>query len=292
MPGIEIDLENDYEQLLRADLTANGHKIKTTDKIHDLMRKSINYAKRQILPIKWKIRVSKQLAQGKFCASTQSGISELQKEAALGHNLNPRLSRSMKKFDYNDLLFNDWGFHHFHLGTAIEGDGFKERTDDLLFVVAREDTLYLIDVLPHKGSFSSVSLLKIVHENWPEIISHYKLNVLGVSPNLNDDEIAEARKHGIMVMIDVGGAVYAPPGGGITTAGTNPLHTMQADFLLKTLRNVEADIKTREQELRHDISVSGAVCPETLQLKLVTISGKTLTIEELSSKAIFEFNLK
>ena len=44
-----------------------------------------------------------------------------------------------------DFLLNIMGYHHFHLGTAIQKRGHVDRTDDLIFAEVHRDTFKVID---------------------------------------------------------------------------------------------------------------------------------------------------
>lgn len=293
--SVEIDLLGDYEQLLRADFAREGHPVGPKDTLNDLLRKAVNFTARRVQPQKWVVLRSRQLAERTLPQEINKAVNTVQGEAETGIDLNPRLSRTTKRINYNDLLFNDWGFYHFHLGNGVDADGYVGRTDDLLFVVTRSTSMYFIDVLPHQGSFSSIDLLEIVHENWPQILARYKMaGISGLSHNPTDAEVAAARKVGLQVFVQLkDGTVYAPPGGGISTAGTNISHTMQADFFVRQLSAIEAEVQTpeKEGELRLAISGTGATCPPTLRLKLVEVQPTTLVVSEENTGIQFRLNL-
>jgi hypothetical protein len=48
-----------------------------------------------------------------------------------------------------DLLLNVMGYHHFHLGTALEKRGHATRTDDLIFAEVSRDTFRVIAIFDH-----------------------------------------------------------------------------------------------------------------------------------------------
>lgn len=47
-----------------------------------------------------------------------------------------------------DLLWADWGIHHFHLTKSenLDENGFCKRSDFLLFAIVRNDCVYFLDV--------------------------------------------------------------------------------------------------------------------------------------------------
>ena len=48
-----------------------------------------------------------------------------------------------------DFLLNVMGYHHFHLGTALEKRGHATRTDDLIFAEVTRDTFKVIAIFDH-----------------------------------------------------------------------------------------------------------------------------------------------
>jgi hypothetical protein len=49
-----------------------------------------------------------------------------------------------------DFLLNIMGYHHFHLGTAIQKRGHVDRTDDLIFAEVHRDTFKVIAIFGHE----------------------------------------------------------------------------------------------------------------------------------------------
>jgi len=155
------------------------------------------------------------------------GLQEFIEKAESGQDLKPHLSTQSDNPDYKDLMFYDWGIFHFHLGTNPhpKRQGFVERTDDLLFAIADSDTarMYLIDIHPHQGGFTHQDLLRILEENWPEIIEPYALQGVDESTyNASDSDIKRHREAGINPILQTpGGRFLRAMGGRITTAGTS-----------------------------------------------------------------------
>lgn len=183
-----------------------------------------------------------------------------------GGLLTPYLSKRIMRLDYDDLLLNDWRIHHLHLGTAIESDGFVSRTADLLYVYFESSDAYLIEIRGH-SDFACQELLQIVHENWPQLIAKYRMNGRVVQ-QLSDADIKKLRSGGVQPLISMNdGTVYAPPGGGITTAGTSVADTMDVNRFLTLLRSEQDRI---EKTIQRDVRKKDG---EQLKLR-VTDSGR------------------
>lgn len=160
--------------------------------------------------------------------------------------------------DCEDLLLNDWGIHHFHLGQNPEKSGFIERTGPLLFAHVTADSVFCLGVYPH-GSWTQQDLIRVIHENWPGVISTKKINgIIELSHTLTDDEIAQLRKAGVQTMVQVApGIVYTPLGGGYSTAGTSVESTMRVNWYMRLLRNLEDHIKENTEKFTARISELG-----------------------------------
>jgi len=286
---IKIDLVSDLEQLLRQKLQLDGLLVSPADDLRSLLRKTINLQARQIPIMKWEIKYSDSLMSDTFDRRILDRVNVVKNEAVNGLNLNPRLSRNVRDIDFNDLLFNDWGINHLHLGSNLEDDGSISRTDDLLFLIVQEPILYFIDVLPHKCGFTATSLLETIHRNWPDLLSPFTLQgVLASKNNPTDKEIKQLRKSGVQIIIGLSdGCVYGPRGGGYSTAGTNVRHTMQASAYLNWIRRLESAIPLEECAIRYHIMQLVMSCPAVLCLKLTNLMDDHIVLIEALTKCEF-----
>lgn len=80
------------------------------------------------------------------------------------------LSKKLYESDYNDMLLNDWGIYHFHLGIPGAGEKFAPRTGKLLFTLISKEDFYCITIGNH-GDWNPQNLLEIVHKNWQTFLS-------------------------------------------------------------------------------------------------------------------------
>lgn len=154
-----------------------------------------------------------------------------------------------------DLLWADWGIHHFHLtdDDIASGEYFAGRSNWLLFALVFKDTVLCIDVRHHpKGvGFSDEELLTIAIRNWPRIFENWKLkDAVGLERTepYSKKDIHDLRSCGVSALHGVDGAVYAPPGGGITTASTSTLVSGAANHILSKVKARAAFFADRGRE--------------------------------------------
>lgn len=210
-----LDFYSDWIEWLRAELERYGYKAPADP--WDVGVAYFNLLKRLIPVRPRRVHESPTLT----CPDgVRAGYEEVVRKVRAGEDLRPHLSRNLEKRDFNDLLLNDWGIHHLHLGTEIEEDGFVKRTKHILFARFERDDAYLIDIKEHgpgADPWTDRQLLQTIADTWPTVLAPYECP--GVEA---DDErmmsTATARKLGFVIPIVINGKVYAPTGGGMTTA--------------------------------------------------------------------------
>ena len=174
-----------------------------------------------------------------------------------GSDINPYQGRGLilrndssgeSKVTRTDLLWANWGIHHFHLSDdPIPSDRyFSKPADYLLFCLVGGDVVALIDVIPHpdKEGFSNPDLIDTVFENWPGFMEHFHLPDLLPGDVYTQQEIRGHWINGLQVSLSYKGKVYMGPGLGITTASV-PVKLISAHghllALIKDLAELTCD---------------------------------------------------
>lgn len=236
-----VDFTSDWKQYVEHEISSQGYAVDTGEDLRSLSYKFFNLKRRRIAEAPRSVFEAKTFS----CpADLANGYALLKNKLENGHDVCPHLSKFLLRDDYEDSLLNDWGIHHFHLGENPERSGFIERTGPLLFAHVTHDSVYCLGIYPH-GSWTQQDLIRVIHENWPAVIAAKKLNgIIGMSHTPTDDEIAQLRKAGVQTMVQVApGIVYAPLGGGYSTAGTSVESTMRVNWYMRLIRNLEDHIK-------------------------------------------------
>lgn len=240
-----IDFIADYQEIITQELCSLGHPPQDEEDLDTVLTRYLNLLLRRPPTIVWTVNQSQELENKIIPQEITLGLQQFIEKAESGQDLTPHLSTQSDNPDYQDLMFYDWGILHFHLGTNPHPrrQGFVERTDDLLFAIAPSDTatMYLIDIHPHRGGFTNQDLLRILEENWPEILDRYELNgVTELSDNASDSDIDSLRKGSMNTFIQTpGGRFLMPMGLGITGAGTSVVIRKQADDIRTYVCNLE-----------------------------------------------------
>jgi hypothetical protein len=189
--------------------------------------------------------------------------------------------------EFDDMLLNDWGLHHLHLGTTLESDGFMTRTGPVLFVRFTDTIAYLVAILPH-GAWTRQELVLILHRNWPEAISRFHLKGLaGVEPQVSDDEVRQLRKAGVLVFLEIEpGVVYAPIGGGYSTLRTSINVVTDYDRIVSSLRRYEDKVRELAPRFEAAARQRGLPVGSSLIFRLRINSGQPVAVEETTKGLI------
>lgn len=186
----------------------------------------------------------------------KDSFNEIKLKLENGEDVNPFLSKQAIRPKFQDFLLLDWNIHHFHLNNLNSGGYFNDRSDYLLMVLFKNGFAHFIDIEHHNDNevFVKREYLKIIKDNWPEIITSYELKgALDVSFNPTNDEIKKLRKNQINTCLKIDDKVYAPIGGGITTAGTGVNHITKAIKWKKYIESVEEKYQKNKSNVLNDI---------------------------------------
>jgi hypothetical protein len=129
----------------------------------------------------------------------------------------------------NDLVFSDWGLHHFHLGADLANTQKRVmRTRRVLVAYLSHDDAYLLNVVPHGKGFHDIwgrkVFLETLHNNWPEVLGRYE--VRGVLPPKETEQFQphdyiQLRESNLSTFVEIQGKVFMGPGLGIATDGSS-----------------------------------------------------------------------
>jgi hypothetical protein len=282
--NVQMDFVSDWQEINIRQMQAEGLRFSTTTPRDLLMIRYLNYERKKGGdPYPRNVHFSKEFA----CPPVvQNGLNQLVNVIKTGQDISPYLSTRVERINYLDGMFNDWEVLHLHLGeqAAPRDPRFIERTNELLFLILKQNDAFLINVFDHNVNWTNKSILQTVHNNWPTLIEPFILQgAIGLEQSYTMEEHFELRKAGITVMMELTDTsgdtfVIAPPGLGITTSGDS----------VKDVRIYHNDIRRIrmiEQWARDNIAKivpSGVAVPDPIRLKLVLDANNWL-IEEQST---------
>lgn len=272
---INMDFYKDWIDHLRKGLKEAGNTP-----VEDPEEVSIQYFNflRRLIPVRpRKVYIAKEF----MCPSElQLGLDLIINNIEQGVDLGPYLSKKIADLDYDDDLLNDWGVHHLHLGTNLESNGFVKRTGPVLFARFDEQNAYLINVWSH-GNWTNQEMIRIIHNNWPGSIERYRLkDVTGLNYSVTDRDIKLARKaHSMLLIEPEPGVFYAPPGMGLTSAGTGIEVIRVSDYYADLMTTYEDVIRDNIAELIEMVKAEGGNSGEKLSFVLKIKDRKIFAYE-------------
>lgn len=165
-----------------------------------------------------------------FCPKkAQSPLESFEEAVQVGQDLMKYMSRDVLNTAFEDKMFSDWRFYHFHLSDPNKrhpkDKRFLERGDYLLIAYMEssdDDTIYFLQIIPHKrANWTKEELVRVLADNWPELI---KRNVFegSLTARINDRDRKQLRENNINAPVDLGdGRVIIGLGSGICGDGSS-----------------------------------------------------------------------
>lgn len=271
--SMEIDLQSDLNDYFYRIMTEKGWKDVQRDKA---VYQFFNMEKRLITRRPRQIKKSREFSCPMEYEKT---LHKLEERIRKGEDLTPYMSREVKQSQKTDLLLCDWGVYHFHLSEDHDYDGFMVRSDYQVFAYVTETTVYMIQIYKHKSKdlYSKQELLRIIYNNWPDIIEQYRIpGAVELTAKLNDHEYGMLRKAHISSFVELEkNKVYGMMGGGYVGNGFSMDAMRKGQFWYNRMyelqrclsTNAEKIVKMIQEELKNnnlkcvdmDISLLGIV---------------------------------
>lgn len=183
-------------------------------------------------------------------SALEMGWQALQRKVRNGDDLGPHLSTSHDTLFNRDGLLNEWGVHHFHLGTNPHPKKpyYVERAGPLVFALVDDRIFYAINVYNH-SEWEEISIVESLHRNWPDAIRKYRLQ--GVAPEqLTGTERRNLRRYnGQAAVATSDGTMYGAIGGGVSAGGTSMNAVIHADQITIFLQGLQAGLEAKLDEL-------------------------------------------
>ena len=199
----------------------------------------------------------------------------LRDRLAEGEEVTRFLSKQVTKAASKDGMLWDFGMHHFHLCTQLDGSGtFVERSDYLLFAIIADDAAFFVDVRRHRDpeglGWVRQDLLRIVHSNWPAPLECRELRGI-TGDRVTDQQKQLLRQRNLNHVSEFGGKAFAPIGGGATGAGSSALCRFWGDKLIHEIERHEQFFGGQPPAVRRALEERGADVAQRMEFRLARI---------------------
>ncbi|MEL0655469.1 hypothetical protein V6257_10545 [Pseudoalteromonas issachenkonii] len=281
---MKYDFKNDWKAHVSDELLLQGFKYDDSKDLTDNSIILFNINRRLPMQTPRKVIFSSEF----YCPDeNRRGLDHLVKKIEAGDCLTPNLSKTISRADYNDAALDGWGIHHFHLG-GKQINGVVERTKNVVFVFILADCALFIQILAHGKGYPDLwvntSLLEIIHNNWPDTISHMKTTLSGTK--LSASERTNLRRCNTNVNIEVSdGTVYFSPGGGRMINGDSITDFMSLQLIYRDLEYLEAIVAQTADQIKQKIITPNG----DLHFRVDFSDIKKLRVIEVNSKTVLNF---
>lgn len=237
MRDVRVDFAGDALEFIRQEMVKEGFPV---DGITDLSEGAFQFSRIQHRSIRPRPRETVFAAGVTVPTEHQAGFDALDQASKNGESLKPFRSIGVARLNTNDGMLNDWGIHHFHMGTQAhpKAQGFVSRTGPVVYAKVTDDGLYVLAIDEH-GRWSDKDLIEIIHANWPALIASYRVNVVPTQ-SMSSDDIKALRAANVNALVELrDGTAYMSPGGGNLGSGDAVLARMSGIKFCKMIRGME-----------------------------------------------------
>ena len=280
MPTAKMDFYSDWIAILRNELAALGYAPPVGVDSQEVCFRYFNYRKRAI---DVRPRIVEHTTEFAVPAGQEAAYAALKTKIEAGDDLRPHLSTQLTDPNYDDPMLNDWGVHHFHLGTTPHPSraGFVARTGPLLYARVLNDRVLCLQIMEH-ANWTNQQLVQIWHSKWPEMLAPYKLKgVSAAVPPITDDELQQLRKARVNTFQQLpDGTLIAPPGGGIATSGFSAQVVQDCDWYAHQMRKIEKHVTSNLDKFVAVAKAEGVPLPDDCVFKLHVQDGNFVAVEE------------
>lgn len=285
---VEADFLEDLRLMLSGYIASEGFTMDGNASTETLLRYFLQIQhrriERRVRRVEWSMDL--RARETHLPESQRKAVHRIQDAIERGDDLTPYLSRQLSNdqaFKRNDLMLNDVGMHHLHLGEGVDWRGLINGTKELLFAIATDEVFYFVEVFDH-DSFADDRPFLIAQSNWPALFQHAEIpDLAGPSYRLTlEQRKAIRKKHGNALMTGSGGTMFLPPGGGITFAGISVKVIVETDRLLALLAERQEWCKANGVTLANKIEAERGTRPQSIRLRLEGFeeSGAIRVLEE------------
>lgn len=248
----------------------------------DLLIRYHNWLHRFVRPVPRSVHYSREFSSNALKSPHAPALADIADAIQKGRDLTPRLSKGIRHgyvvgstsaSSDKDLMLNDWGVHHLHLGINPDSKdtAFIERTGDLLFVIFRPTAAYVLNIFAHQ-TWTDLDIIRIAVNNWPRLDFFIELQGM-MAPSgsgYTEAEHQSLRRAGVVVVANVDGRIFAGRGA-LSTAGTSIEAKRAAGDLLKRVTAFEELSSNKPDQIAALLKKADVTPPATPEFEFVLL---------------------
>ena len=256
-----MNLRDDWREFIEAEAPKLGLRFSMTSTFEQNTIAFLN-ARRRSVPRRPRVVHESREFRSQSIGQHATDYLALKKLIGEGGDLTPYLSSDVQRSraGENDKTLNAWGLHHLHFRPS--------RTRDVLFVRITDSAVFVVKFLPHgsqhRDTWVDPSLLRILHDNWPEVGSR---ELRGIAPEAltSDQRIALRGKNVNFAVAMQDGTAHIGAEVGLTAAGRCLQDQLDCDRIFAELDRWQRIVEENEAAIR---SALNAPPPEELWIRM------------------------
>ena len=259
---IRVNLRDDWRKFIEAEAPRLGLRHSATSTLEQNTIAFLN-ARRRNVPRRPRVVQESREFLGQSLGQHAADYLSLKKLISEGGDLTSYLSRDVlrSRAEKNDKTLSSWGVHHLHFRPG--------GTRDVLFVRITDSAIFVVKFLPHgpqhRETWVDPSLLRILHDNWPEASATRVLRGIMPEPLSSDQRIALRENNVNFAMAMQDGAAHVGAEVGITAAGRCIQDVLDCDRIFAELDRWQRIVEENEAAVRSALSVP---LPEELWIRM------------------------
>lgn len=246
------DLRNIWISELKTFCESLGVEYRVPDDLDVALvgRHRFNVAGRLIGAWPRRVHQSRELLLRRLPYETKAVLEQVVRDLETGTSVHRRLSRKIRLPEFTDLVFENLGINHLHLGDDQPDEPLSRSSADLLFLWVTDTDAFLLDVRGHATFNDPGNLGEIGPRNWPEAFKHCEL--VNVAPTPEEHRFKGAQQAnlwrlGATTAVQANGKVYLTGRGISTDAGASgPL--WHAARELRRAKRLEEEARGRVED--------------------------------------------
>jgi hypothetical protein len=250
---IRVNLRDDWREYIKTEAPKLGLRFSATSTLEQDTITFLN-ARRRSVPRRPRVVHESREFRSQSIGQHATDYLALKKLIGEGGDLTPYLSRDVQRgrAGENDKTLNTWGLHHLHFRPS--------GTRDVLFVRITDSAVFVVKFLPHgsphRDTWVDPSLLRILHDNWPEASATRELRGITPEPLSSDQRIALRENNVNFAVAMQDGAAHVGAGVGIAAAGRCLQDLLDCDRIFKELDRWQQIVEENEAAIRSALNVS------------------------------------
>lgn len=178
-----------------------------------------------------------------------------------GYSLHPAGRKHGRDFD---LLLNEWGIHHLHIGTA--------KGKELLYVIFGRGVAFVLAVASH-GAWTSRGLIEVTVRSWPKQGLFVSLNVLP-GRDWTEDEHKGLRRAGATTAAVIDNRPWiSGVTGGMSTALVSVRISKETGQLMRSLQHAIEQPDHLHRQLQINAAMKGTNWPTNPEISIRWLKG-------------------